>query len=64
MLWVTGRFAQRNILPNQPRCQKSGDSLVIDVEAVRESSAAATVPLQKRRSIVLIEHAELVEEKL
>lgn len=64
MLRVTGLFAQRSILPHQLRCRKSGDSLLIDVEVELESSAAATVLLEKLRSIVLVEHAELVEEKL
>lgn len=64
MLRVTGLFAQRSILPHQLNCRKSGDSLLIDVEAELESDAAATVLLEKLRSIVLVEHAELVEEKL
>lgn len=60
-LRVVGLFAQRNIIPHQACCRKSGECLLIDIEAELESPAVGSLLLEKLRSMVLVDRASLVE---
>lgn len=60
MLRVANLFAQRNIVPDQICCRRSGRWLLVDIEAALESVAEAALLLEKLRSMVLVERASLV----
>lgn len=61
MLRIAGLFAQRSIVPQQLSCRRSGTRLTIDVEAELDSPAVAGLLLEKIRSMVLVDRANLVE---
>ncbi|HJQ17294.1 MAG TPA: hypothetical protein VJ859_09860 [Allosphingosinicella sp.] len=61
MLRIAGLFAQRNLVPQQISCRKSGGSLLMTIEIALDTASTAQLILQKIRSLVLVEHADLVE---
>lgn len=61
LLRVAGLFAQRGLIPERIFCRTSGAYFLIDVEVALEDLAAAEILLQKVRSQVLVERADLVE---
>lgn len=63
MLRIAGLFAQREIVPDQICCRKSGNYLLIDLEVVLEDDRTAKILLEKVRSLVRVERACLVGEE-
>ena len=63
MLRIAGLFAQRNIVPHQTCCRRSGHRLLVDLEVELDNAAAATLLVEKFRSMVMVERASLVEGK-
>lgn len=61
MLRIAGLFAQRHVVPRQLNCRTVGAYLLIDVEVELESPLLARRLLERARSIVLVERANLVE---
>lgn len=61
LLRIAGLFAQRDIIPYQLCCRTSAACLLITVEVAIETPAIAQLLLEKLRSIVLVEHASLIE---
>lgn len=62
LLRIAGLYAQREIVPEQICCRKSGDFLLIDLEVVLDGDRTARILLEKIRSLVQVERASLVGE--
>lgn len=60
---VTGLFAQRNIIPDYVQCQRSDDFLLVEVGVKLKTPADADLLLEKLRSMVLIDRANLIDRE-
>lgn len=61
ILRIVGLFAQRDLVPEQISCRKSGRSLLVNIEVALDAASTAQLILQKIQSLVLVERADLVE---
>lgn len=60
---IVGLYAQREIMPEQICCRKSGGFILIDVEVVLDDDRAARILLEKIRSVVHVDRTRPLQPK-